>query len=186
MPFHVDGAHRTTWAKGLAHAATDTHLLIHHRNLLRLRVVGIDGDHRDGTRRTMPLAVAAVLVVTYDNTELTRPYRMADLDARLLLLRDGLDGTSRTHTRTLDALWTAIAALITHLRLHEGHQTGRRTKHSVRTSGYAQLAGRTMVLHVAGTQGTRRGQSRGAYGLLFSTISARPPSTFLSVASSMI
>ena len=161
VALHVDRTQRTARAQRLARAAADAHLLVDHGDLLGSRVVGIQRNHRDGTRRTMPCAVAALLTVTDGHAELTRPYRMAYLDGALLLLRDGLDGTCRAHIGTLRTLRTAVAALVAHLRLHERHQAGGRAKHAVGAGRHAKLARRAMVLHVTGAQRARRGQ-RGA------------------------
>ena len=157
MTFNIDSGNRTSRTQILTCSATDTQLCVDSRNLPRFRIIGIHWNHLDGTNRAMPCAVATLMFVGIDNTVLLDPNGMTNLDRRLIFNADRLDGTSWTSLRALHAFRTAIATLVAHHRLHQRQQIRTWAQYLVRTSRYAELATRTVALHVTCTQRSRRG-----------------------------
>ena len=88
----------------------------------RIAVFRVKGYHLNSSSGTVAGAVATGHIIIDSHTVLLDPYGMTNLDGRLLNGRDGFDGSRRTNLRTARTLWTAVAALIRHDRLHERHQ----------------------------------------------------------------
>lgn len=76
----------------------------------------------------MTLAVATFNFVGDDYAVALNPYSVTYLRRGLLLARDGLNGTRRTHLRTFGTFGTAVAILVREVRLHKVRQVGRGTQ----------------------------------------------------------
>ena len=150
VPLYVDGTEWFRRTEILARSATDATAQVDGRELWRSLVVRVCRNHHDGTRRTVTGTVATFHPIGKDDAILLRPYRMTYLNARLVFLLDRFDGTGRTNLAATVALWSAIASLIRHRRLHQVHQISARTEHVVRTLRYTELASRAMLRHVLG------------------------------------
>ena len=126
MAFHIDSRQRARRTKVLASAATDASFDIDSRYLQGFRIGRVGCHHLDRIRRTMAGTVAALDTVGDRHTVSLHPYGVADLDRRLILFRNRQDRTRRTYLGTFRTFGTAIAALVRHLRLHQGHQAAGR------------------------------------------------------------
>ena len=60
VSFDIDRTERTRRAKVFARAAADAPLFVHNGDFRRIRRIGIGRNHRNGSRRTMASAVAAI------------------------------------------------------------------------------------------------------------------------------
>ena len=157
----MNGTVRAGRAEVLAGAAADAAALVHGGYLQGCRIVRILGNHHDGSDRAVAGAVAAGNAVAFDDAQAAVDRRRTDVEGRLLLRGEGLDGTGGADLGALDAFGAAVAAFITHLRLHEMRQVHGRTQHVVRAVRDAELAGRAAVVKVFDAVRSERGQGRG-------------------------
>ena len=149
ISFHINRAERSGGAEVLAGTAADAAVFVHGGHFYRtIRSVVI--HHLDGSRRAMALAVAARNTVAQRNAVLLDPYGVADVNHRLFLTREVLDGAGRANMAALHAFGTAVAALKRHGGLHEVLQVGGGPKDIVRALRHAELAGRAMLLQMLG------------------------------------
>ena len=122
MTFYIDGRERTGGTNIFAGTTTDTDVHVNRGNPRRLLILFVKSNHRDGTSRTMTGTVAAIHAIADGNTVLLDPNGMANLDAGLLNVVKGFDGSCRTDIGTTCTLWTAEALLIAHGGKHEVHK----------------------------------------------------------------
>ena len=101
-------------------------------------------------------AVATFNAVGQRNTVFLDPNGVSDLRRSLFLWLDEFDGTRRANLRTVVALGTAIALLVTHRRHHQRHQVGRGSQHLIRTFRHAELAARAVLREMLRRQCPRR------------------------------
>ena len=167
MPFHVNRTERTRRAKVLTSAATDATLGVDNRNLQRFRVALLRRNHLYGSRRAMARTVTALHAVGQGDTVILYPYRMPDLDRRLLRQAYRTDGSCRADLAALRTFRTAIAPFIRHLRLHQLHQIAGRAQHLIRADRHAQLACRAVLQKMARAPCTRRHNRRSTRRNLF-------------------
>ena len=106
----------------------------------------------------MPLAVATALAIGVHDAEIRYPHGMANLNSRLLGFRDRLDRPSRTDFGALRTFGTAVASIVAHHGLHQGHQVTRRAQHMILAHRDTQLATGAMLRQVLEAQRTRRSQ----------------------------
>lgn len=151
MPLYVDGGERTCRTKVFAGTAANATLGIDGRYLRRIGIINIREHHLYSAGRTVAGTVATIHTIRQWYTILLYPHSMTYLDGRFISHRDGLYGACRTNFGTLHTFRTAIAALVGHLGLHQGHKAGGRTQHLVRAHRHAKLASRAMLRKVAGT-----------------------------------
>lgn len=112
-------------------------------------------------------AVAAAHAVGQGYAVGFHPNGMPYLYARLLGYGDGADGAGGAHLGAACALGAAIAALIRHLGLHEGHQVARGAQYLVGAIGDAQLASGAMLGQMRGAERARRSDGGSPFGYLF-------------------
>ena len=112
--------------------------------------------HLDSIGGTLFGTRAAVVAVDDRNTVLLDPHGATDMNKRFIFLPDSLNSAGRAYLRTTCTLGTAVTALERHLGLHEAQQVGRRTQDIIRTGTHAQLARRTMPVHIPRGDGTGR------------------------------
>ena len=74
---------------------------------------------------------------------------MAGMDGGLFFSRDGLDGARGADLAASRTFGTAVTALKRHHRLHKVLEVSRGAQNIVRTTRYAELTSRAMLLHVA-------------------------------------
>jgi hypothetical protein len=80
VTLYVNGTKWARWAKILAGSTTDAKVLVDRGYLARFQVAIIRKNHRDGSRRAVTLAVAAIHIVGEDDTILAIPLGVTDLD----------------------------------------------------------------------------------------------------------
>ena len=119
MSFDIDGAERPCRTHILTGAAANAHRIVHSRNHGRGFVVGIAGNHHDGSNGAVTRTVAAVYAIGQHYAVFLNPYGMPNDHRGLLGHRNGFDGTRRANTGALDTFGTAGAALKAELGLHE-------------------------------------------------------------------
>jgi hypothetical protein len=156
VTFDINCREGTCGTKILAGTATDAGSFIDSRNIGTQLVVRIERHHLNGSYGTVTSAVVALHAIVRRQTVLFNPNGVTYLDRGLLFHRDGADSPCRTDLRTEVTFRTTVAALIAHLRLHQGHQTRGRTKHLIGALGYTKLAARAMLGEVLCREGTRR------------------------------
>lgn len=152
VSLYMDGTKWFCRTEILTCAASNATAQVDGRELWRVLILRIGWNHHDGSRWTVASTVAAFHTIGEDDAVFLRPYRMTNLDARLILLLDRLDGTSRTNLTASVTLRSAVSTLIRHRRLHQLHQVGRWTEHIVRALRYTELAGSTVLRHVLGRE----------------------------------
>ena len=126
VTFNIDCAKRPGGTKVFAGSAADAFALVNGGYLDGHALVVVI-DHLDGAGRAVASAVATADTVGEHYAVVLYPYGMSHVDGGLLLFRDGLDGTSRTHLATTGALGTAVTRFKRHGGLHETGQVGRWT-----------------------------------------------------------
>ena len=156
MPFDVNRAERAARTKILACSAADAALLVHGGDKRRIRVIRILMHHVNGSRGTVACAVAAIHAVGIDDAVVGDPHGMADLRRRLLGRRDRTDSPRGTHFGTLRTFGPAVAALVRHFGLHQGHQLAGGAQHLIGARHHTQLTPGTVRRQVAGRQRSRR------------------------------
>lgn len=149
MPFDIDGTERTCGAKIFTSTAADTPFFVHNRYFRGVRHIRFGRNHRDGSCRAVPRAIATIHSVRERHTILPYPHGMANLNGGFVGCGNRKYGSCRTDLRALRAFRTTIAPFVGRLGLHECHQPGRGAQHLVRTNGHAELASRAMCCHVA-------------------------------------
>ena len=128
VSFYIDCTERSGGAEILALAAPDTFSVIHAECSL---------CHIDGLYRTMSCAETAGLVCSGQQAVLLYPLGVTDTDGGLLLFGDSFDCPRRAHFAAVCTLRTTVAALETHLGLHQSHRIGRWAQHVIRARTHA-------------------------------------------------
>ena len=116
VSFDIDRTERTRRAKVFARAAADAPLFVHNGDFRRIRRIGIGRNHRNGSRRTMASAVAAIHPVRKRHAVLFHPDGMADLNRRFFRKTGQAYRIRRTNLGAFSALRTQ--------RLGEVHHRG--------------------------------------------------------------
>ena len=143
-----DRAQWAGWTEMFAGSAAYALLFDDGRYHEAVRILRVGPDHRDGSDRAVPCAVAAADRFAVDDTEVQVDAGCTDLHACLFLRSDRKYGSGRTDLRASDAFRTAVALGIEHLRLHQMCEVRRRPKHIVRTDRDAELAGSAPVVEL--------------------------------------
>ena len=133
MTFNVYGTERACRAEILAGSATDAAFHIDCRNLYRIKIMGIRGDHLYRPGRTMACAVTALQAVGQRYAILFYPYGMTDLFGRLLRDSYGTYRPGGTNLAASGTFRTAVAPFVGYFGLHQCFQSGGGTQHAVRT-----------------------------------------------------
>ena len=119
VTFDVDGAEGTCRTQIFTGSAADAAGFVDGRDVGRLLVVRIAGNHFDGTHRTVACTVATLDTIVDGHTVLLDEHGVTYLCGSLVFGFDGQDGTSGANLRTTVALRATIAAFVRHRRHHQ-------------------------------------------------------------------
>ena len=148
VSFDINSCERTSRTQVLTSSTTDTTLLVDHRYLDRIGLIGMQRYHLNGLHGAVTGTVATLLAIGHRHTMALAPYGMTNLNRRLVGPCDGSYRSCRAHFGTFCTLRTAIALFVGHHRLHHRQQVARGSQHLIRTYRYAELASGTMLRHV--------------------------------------
>lgn len=127
----VDSGKRPGRTEILTGSAADAAAFVDSGHVGRLIVVGIAGNHLDSSNRTVTGTVTALNTVAQGNAVLFNPNGMSNLGRCLILMAQGLDGSSWADLRTAIAFRPAVTYLVAHRGQHQVHEVGGRTQHLV-------------------------------------------------------
>ena len=106
----------------LACSATDALSFIYSRdpgrNTQRVRILRVETDHADSPDRAVARTVAAAAPIPFDDAETAVHGSGTDMHGRLLLRGKRKYRSGRADLRAFRTFRTAIAVLVSHLRLH--------------------------------------------------------------------
>ena len=119
VTFDVDGAEGTCRTQIFTGSAANAAGFVDCREVGRLLVVRIAGNHFDGTHRTVACTVATLDTIVDGHTVLLDEHGVTYLCGSLVFGFDGQDGTSGANLRTTVALGTAVTQFIAHGGHHQ-------------------------------------------------------------------
>lgn len=102
----------------LARSAADATALVNGRNTQRVRILRVETDHADSPDRAVARTVAAADPIPFDDAETAVHGSGTDMHGRLLLRGKRKYRSGRADLRAFRTFGTAIAVLVSHLRLH--------------------------------------------------------------------
>lgn len=137
VPFHIDCAEGPCRTEIFTLAATDAAFVVNSRHKHKPSVGCGVLHHLYRAAGAMTGTGGTRVAFADGDTVLLYPYRMSDLDGRLLLLGDGPYSSRRAYLRTTRTLRAAVTALKGHGRLHEMQWVRGWAEHVVRTRGDA-------------------------------------------------